>query len=332
MSLLCVGVLSACTDELPTVSLTVTVDGPGTIVSDPAGITCGSTCTATFPLGTVVGLHAQPQANAKAVGFDATFVEYTGALCPANNPRCWFTLAADAKASAKFAPVPTSCTDGVRNGTETDVDCGGSCGRCGIDAACQANGDCDNGQCAAGLCSACPLDTNLLFNGDAESGMPGSSAPGWTFSPAFAVDVYGGGNLAASDPGPAMRGSNFFLGGVSAQSSASATVDLAKCAKLIDKGKAVLKVSGYLGGYASQDDNIVVQFGIKQGTSVTSQVSMGPVLAADRGNVSGLIMQQASTPLPPGTCGLQVQMTATRRAGVYNDGYADNITAMVSLQ
>jgi len=317
------------------VTLTVTVDGPGTIVSDPAGISCGSTCSATFPLGTVVGLHAQPQAAARAVGFEAAFVDYPGSLCSSGDPRCWFTLATDAQATGKFVPVSTSptCKDGQKNGTETDIDCGGSCGPCGLDAACQKSSDCGSGQCVMGLCTACPLNKNLLWNGDAESDVPGSTAPGWTLAQGFAIDGYGGGNLSGTEQNlPASRGKNFFYGGVSAQSTAAATVDLSKCARLIERQAIKLTVSGYLGGYAGQNDNIAVRFGIQQGASVTSQLTLGPVLASDRGGASGLLLREASAVLPKGACSVDVVITATRTEGVSNDGYADNLTAMVSLQ
>ena len=49
-------------------------------------------------------------------------------------------------------------------------------------------------------------------------------------------------------------------------------------------------------------------------------------------NVTGLLQRQGSVVLPKGTCGLQVTMTATRVTGFSNDGYADNLSAMVSLQ
>src|SRR5689334_14792557 len=35
-----------------------------------------------------------------------------------------------------------SCTDGAKNGTETDVDCGGSCEPCATGAQCTAASDC----------------------------------------------------------------------------------------------------------------------------------------------------------------------------------------------
>ena len=45
-----------------------------------------------------------------------------------------------------------SCGDGIKNGTETDVDCGGTCPKCVISKACASNGDCLNDTCLGGVC------------------------------------------------------------------------------------------------------------------------------------------------------------------------------------
>jgi alpha-tubulin suppressor-like RCC1 family protein len=44
------------------------------------------------------------------------------------------------------------CADGVRNGSETDVDCGGSCPKCGPGRACSQDSDCENDVCCSGTC------------------------------------------------------------------------------------------------------------------------------------------------------------------------------------
>lgn len=50
-------------------------------------------------------------------------------------------------------PVAATCSDGVRNGNETDVDCGGpSCPKCADGRACVAGSDCVSGVCSAGVC------------------------------------------------------------------------------------------------------------------------------------------------------------------------------------
>jgi hypothetical protein len=51
-------------------------------------------------------------------------------------------------------PAPT-CTDGIQNGNETDVDCGGpSCPKCAEGRHCATGGDCATGVCTGGICVA----------------------------------------------------------------------------------------------------------------------------------------------------------------------------------
>ncbi len=50
-------------------------------------------------------------------------------------------------------PPVDPCLDGKRNGSETDVDCGGSCAVCALGMACQTGNDCDGGTCDAGTCA-----------------------------------------------------------------------------------------------------------------------------------------------------------------------------------
>ena len=46
------------------------------------------------------------------------------------------------------------CGDGVHNGLESDVDCGGPCVACGLNATCGTSVDCASGVCSAGHCVA----------------------------------------------------------------------------------------------------------------------------------------------------------------------------------
>jgi|SRR5579871_6080203 len=45
-----------------------------------------------------------------------------------------------------------SCSDGVVDGNETDIDCGGSCAACGLGRRCLVGSDCTTGNCAGGIC------------------------------------------------------------------------------------------------------------------------------------------------------------------------------------
>lgn len=62
-------------------------------------------------------------------------------------------------------PAP-SCTDGVRNGTETDVDCGGTCAAdCANGETCSVNADCTSQNCVAGVCQASSTPCGGLCTG-----------------------------------------------------------------------------------------------------------------------------------------------------------------------
>src|SRR5262249_41316234 len=66
--------------------------------------------------------------------------------------------------------TPPSCADGVRNGDETDVDCGGKCSACAADAKCAVDRDCASLRCSANQCSpSCEIDGLVAyfpFDGD----------------------------------------------------------------------------------------------------------------------------------------------------------------------
>jgi hypothetical protein len=56
-----------------------------------------------------------------------------------------------ADGSSGEGPAP-SCSDGMHNGDETDVDCGGSCSPCGTGQACIDPADCESTLCEGGAC------------------------------------------------------------------------------------------------------------------------------------------------------------------------------------
>jgi len=50
--------------------------------------------------------------------------------------------------------VSISCSDTTQNGSETDIDCGGTCGPCATGKHCGGNGDCSSFVCTDGVCQA----------------------------------------------------------------------------------------------------------------------------------------------------------------------------------
>ena len=64
----------------------------------------------------------------------------------------------------------TSCDDGIKNGNETDIDCGGSCTKCAENMHCYVNADCLSDNCDNDICQIQidPCEDGIL-NGDESS-------------------------------------------------------------------------------------------------------------------------------------------------------------------
>jgi hypothetical protein len=53
-------------------------------------------------------------------------------------------------------PLPATCSDGIQNGSETDVDCGGpECDRCDVGQGCRGAADCETSLCVDTVCGVC---------------------------------------------------------------------------------------------------------------------------------------------------------------------------------
>ncbi len=61
--------------------------------------------------------------------------------------------------------LPT-CFDGIQNGRETDVDCGGPCEPCGVGRACNVNEDCVTDYCVNNVCRRLTCQNKSIFCND----------------------------------------------------------------------------------------------------------------------------------------------------------------------
>jgi uncharacterized protein (TIGR03437 family) len=191
------------------------------------------------------------------------------------------------------------------------------------------------------------LGVNLIVNpgADASLGLDENSnnqvsndLPGWVRSAYLTADSYQdtGGDLYQYTGGPSDAGINYFYGGqdVSDNSNPIATayqdIDVSSAASLIDAGNVPYTLAGWLGGYEGQDDNCVlaIQFQSWDGTVLASD-QIGPVLAADRNDNSGLLQESTNGNLPSGTRVIHVSMTMTREEGTDNDGLADSLSLVL---
>ena len=181
---------------------------------------------------------------------------------------------------------------------------------------------------------------NLIVNGNAEQG-PSSpngydvvpEVPGWTRRGGFTVVDYGAADFPSIQASTALHGgAKFFAGGPgNAGSAVSQTVSVASQKQLIDSGKARATLSGFLGGFALQEDSLIAtavflgQSGARRG----AMLKLGPVGAAARKLQTGMIRKTVTGVVPKGTRSIRVTLSANRTSGSYNDGYADNLSLTI---
>lgn len=85
------------------------------------------------------------------------------------------SLSACGSERTKAAP---SCTDAVRNGTETDIDCGGGhCAPCEDSKICLAGTDCVSATCIDGICRTPACDDHLADGDETDVDCGGRCAP-----------------------------------------------------------------------------------------------------------------------------------------------------------
>jgi len=183
------------------------------------------------------------------------------------------------------------------------------------------------------------LDENLLFNGDAEyergyvgyTDVPDTWSAGW-WDPGYLTTILWdspGGYPLSSEPGPSDRGNNLFAGGwTSYDTLMKQEIDLSPLTATLASG-ASYTLSAWLGGYASQDDSVslTVNFMGSSGDTLATE-TIGPVLAADRGEATGLLFREATGEVPSAAVKAVVTLKASVASG-YNDGYADNLSLII---
>jgi len=106
------GVVTITCTTTNTYTLSVTLDGSGTVTSVPAGINCGTGCAYGFPQGQSVTLHAAPASG-------LAFVGWTGSCTGVND--CTLSMTSAKMVTARFR-VLWSLTCTIKNSTSDPVD------------------------------------------------------------------------------------------------------------------------------------------------------------------------------------------------------------------
>lgn len=148
-SLTCVNVspMSTCNDEQMGGSETCRDGGGDECVSiGKVCPTCVTTCTGMFTdnTGTLADCAAVPAFIAAP---DAAYCPDGCTVGVSQTDSCSCLTDADCTGKCSLAGYCFSCTNGVRDGDESDIDCGGPCNRCDVGSTCNSADDCSSGAC-----------------------------------------------------------------------------------------------------------------------------------------------------------------------------------------
>jgi len=126
---------------------------------------CGSPEAYRQPLGQA---DARPDADGGASLFDATDTSSETDALPPDAPRDVPADVPDTRPDASpDAEVPAACRNGLKDGSETDIDCGGlGCAPCPATRSCLENRDCATGPCVNGFCAAAASCKNGMRDGE----------------------------------------------------------------------------------------------------------------------------------------------------------------------
>ena len=183
---------------------------------------------------------------------------------------------------------------------------------------------------------------NLIKNPGAESGNGSSNGsvvnvPNWTrYAGTAATAVqYGasGGFPTSSTPGAPNRGHNFFAGGPSTASfqGFQQVIDVSKYRSAIDAGHATFVLKAWMGGYRDAGDTAMVLLEEQNGGGLfIDDAAVGPVTNTDRHNQTKFLMRTESAPITVGTRKIYVLIRFDYVDGSYNDGYADNLSLVLT--
>ena len=184
---------------------------------------------------------------------------------------------------------------------------------------------------------------NLIRNPGAEAG-PGSPTggvvpvPDWTETTGtgFTAVKYGapGGFPTLTSPGPSKPGVNFFAGGPNSDNDVAVeTISLSSYLSAIKAGKASFALAGWLGGSGSLNDSGFVELDFKNqaGNLIGTSATIGPVTAAQRGDVTGLLREitKGAVPKAARTAYLQLSLFSATPGAAYNYGFADDLKLVI---
>ena len=107
----------------------------------------------------------------------------------------------------------------------------------------------------------------------------------------------------------------------------SQTLNLSTYANDIDQGHVSFNLSAWLGGFAEQNDSVIISIQFKDSAAQTigNGATIGPVLGTDRDEETSTLFRHQIGEVPVNTRSIVVNVNMTLFGGSWNDASVDNI-------
>lgn len=143
-----------------------------------------------------------------------------------------------------------------------------------------------------------------------------------------------GGFPTSTSPGPANRGANFFAGGPDTDNDVAVqTISLSAYVTPIKAGTASFKLTAWLGGSGSLNDSGFVELDRKKanGELTGTSATLGPVTAAQRDDITGLLKLTVKGTIPKAARQAYVQLSIFSASSdpSYDYGFADDLKLVI---
>ncbi|MCA9391199.1 MAG: IPT/TIG domain-containing protein [Candidatus Magasanikbacteria bacterium] len=178
LAITCGGFAPACTADFetgdlvdtqaPSVSLVTPLNGAIFVQGDSVSVSATATDDSGISMAEIL-LDGSTRGNAVISGTDNGVTTLSGQidstiLTPGSHTLSVKVFDLDSNFtnsnSITITVRPAYCADGLLNGDETAIDCGGSCGACS-GTSCTGNSDCSSGACVNNICVDAPLITGI---------------------------------------------------------------------------------------------------------------------------------------------------------------------------
>ena len=124
---------------------------------------------------------------------------------------------------------------------------------------------------------------------------------------------------------------SFFHAGSQPSTTANQSRDISGAAVLIDEGQVIYDLRGYLGGFDSHDDRATLRARFKDSDGeVVGTATIVSATPGERGGATELQLRTATGTVPAGARSVDIDLIFDRLQGVTNDGYADNLSLLLT--